>query len=384
MNDIRDVSSLTMPPYRNDYFGATMVMSNAGAPMGMERTLRTTDLSVRNVVQAINTTVRPHGAATLEYSGDTQSTTYRGQTYELAEITGELRITDQGNINDLNRRLAKFVTANLSKDNPQSANETIIALVSGFRDDARYVNVAAHDVFSALSFLISDVNNWNGIHSDIKIPDWAVPFIHDHEKEFTRCIKDIHNQLKGNYHTRHFAKKTAHMSNAAYDAALAKEFSKVQNDLMLISGDQYLQTSFSGESGNNIVKQIFAYHDEVLYQILEKTCNLIIATPTGNNIKSLSKDDVYATLCADRYYKAFHRRSCKLKNDLLVCDVFNSTISPGNVSRITQHRPWSYWGAPKTTFNPEFIKLSGRLFMNVYSCPVPDKFLDKFFEGEKL
>src|SRR5690606_25760849 len=124
------------------------------------------------------------------------------------------------------------------------AFDTINDLILDFYNNSASMHVVSHDLFSALSFFISDFDNWNGNNSAIKIPDWAVRFFNEHEVEIKACVKDIRSQLEGDKVSKEFSRRTARMSNAQYNRELAGKCTKPQQKLMIKAGEAYLAEAF--------------------------------------------------------------------------------------------------------------------------------------------
>jgi len=316
MNDIRDVSTYALPLYRNDYFGAREIMSTAGMPYGMERTLRTTSITPMEIKQVAK--------STLVYSGisaHSPPSPPPRRPCTLSDITGEKIIKNQTNLNDLNRRMAAFIVANLSGDNPPIARQSITTLVREFIEDKRYINVTAQDIFSALAFFVSDIDNWNGVNQEINIPDWAVHFLIEAQKEIIICGKDIHLQLEGNHHSRKFARLTEMMNDHDYDAALSVETTMPQRQLMLKAGELYLSSTFGTGDSDHIVLGIMTFHDTVTQHLMAKLSREVAFAAKEKMDLTLSDDEVRNIITNDRYYRMFNQRTEKLKDDLLSCSV---------------------------------------------------------------
>ncbi|WP_230350822.1 hypothetical protein [Lelliottia sp. WAP21] len=369
MNDIRDISCLAAPIYRNDYFGAREVMSHAGAPAGMERALRTTNISAMNVRSVANSQNVFSGFTTGQKALPPVQ-----QHYKLRDITGEATIGGQTNLGDMNKRLALFVINNLSMDNTILAKKTVETLVGELMKDTHYLNVTAQDTFSTLSFVISDIKNWDGTHRGIVIPDWAVKFFTDCKHEIEECAKDIHDQLKGNHHARRFAKKTELMRNKDFDKAFSESTTKAQHLLMLKAGERFLSEEFGVTEIDALAHKLLAYHDAVVKGMSDLVCQHIIASAAEKLSIVLTKDDAHSLIERNHYYKNFHQRADKLKNDLLACKVLHPSLLKSALGHI-------HSGHPVTEYKKEFIKIAGRLLANAYSFPVPDKFINSFFEG---
>ena len=369
MSDIRDVSNLAMPLYRNDFFGAREIMSHAGAPAGMERALRTTNISAMDVRHVSNTQTIMSG---LAFAHEPSPPPVR--QLKLSDITEDTKIKGQTNLGDMNKRFALFVRDNLAFDNSDVATATLDSLIGEYIKDDRYLQVTALDTFSTLSFFVSDIKNWDGSHRGIIIPDWAVNFFSECKHEIAECAKDIHAQLEGNHHSRRFAKRTESMSNKDFDKALTESTTRQQQHLMLKAGERFLAEEFSVTEPDALIKEVLDYHDDVVQGLTNILCRHLIATAADKLDRVLTSDDALSIIESNSYYKNYNQRADKLKDDLLACKASHSSLA----KHVLGHIHSTHAIAQHTK---EFIKAVGRLLVNAYCFPIPDQFLDKFFEG---
>ncbi len=372
MNDIRDTLSYALPIYRNDFFGAQEVMSNAGVPVGMERMLRSTNISAE-VKRVSKSQLTPISAV------QEQNNVQMPRRLKLSEITGEPIIKGQTNLNDANKKMAEFVTAHLSKDNPDVARRAIRTLVWDFKEDSRYINVAAQDVFTALAFFISDIDNWNGKNDGIVIPEWALLFFNEHYKDILACSNDIHSQLEGKHFSRRFARQACDMRNNDYDKALSKITTKAMRNLMLSAGEAFLSSLCKHEEHDEIIARIIFFHDALVEGIKSKTGCLVTNLAAEKYSIILSREQGVAILDDSKYYKLFAERTERLKNDLLSYESSHFSMSKHPLRYRCLSHASLLMGKEK--FTPEFIDAAGRLLINAYSFPIPDKFIDNFFKG---
>ena len=374
MSDIRDVSTYARPVYRNDYFGAQDYMSYAGAPAGMERTLRTTDLSIADVRQVNNSQLSLPQAAS---AGHRQNYYY----YDLSQIIGEGAITGQCNLNEMNKKLATLVVTHLSLSNPQITQEFVELMLKEFIQGT-YLNITAQETFIALAFFLSDARNWIDNHQGIIFPDWAVHFFHENKQCIIDCASDIHDQLQGNRHSQKFVKKYRFHGDKVYNDGVLKASSKPQRKLMLKAGEAYLTQQDQSKGYKGLTDQLLAYHDAVVDGLMNEICPHVIAAAQEKFSVTLSHDNTLEIISKDYHFKQFHEHAKELKKNLLFFDDLSYNV-PKASSKAKQLFHFSHTQKSQqnnSEFHPDFVRAAGLLLINLYSFPIPDAFRENILK----